>query len=205
MPRASRSMTGPSWTASSTPIGNTACGPTRRSVSCRKALSVKPEPYQHAWTPRGGLRPDLHRLGLSAEGLRQVGRTGFPVGQTLRGTVRPRRGGAVVLGGLERAEHRLLARHTGGVSQTPRLRHRRRAPRPADGAGGRAGRGRQRREVHARLPRALPARHQLRDRAGRHAPGFRLVSRQGRADDHQRPRPHGHPPASGARSKRASA
>ena len=40
---------------------------------------------------------------------------------------------------------------------------------------------RQRRQVHARLPRALPPRHQLRHRQDRHADRLRLVPRQGRA------------------------
>ena len=41
----------------------------------------------------------------------------------------------LVLGDLERAEHRLLARHARGVPQAARLRHRRRAARPAHGQG----------------------------------------------------------------------
>ena len=41
----------------------------------------------------------------------------------------------MVLGGVERAEHRLLAGHAGGVPQAARPRHRRRPPRAAHGAG----------------------------------------------------------------------
>ena len=57
----------------------------------------------------------------------------------------------MVLGGLERAEHRLLERHARGVLQAARLRDRRRAPRAADRARRRAGRRRQRRQVHAAI------------------------------------------------------
>ncbi len=57
-----------------------------------QALSIKPEPYQHAWTPGGEVRRDLHRLGLPAEGLREVGRARLPVGQALRREVRQGRG-----------------------------------------------------------------------------------------------------------------
>ena len=84
-----------------------------------KALSIKPEPYQHRWTPAAPLRRDLYRLGLSAEGLREVGGTRLPVGADIASE----RYGAhevepVVLGGLERAEHRLLARHAGRNSSS---------------------------------------------------------------------------------------
>ena len=40
-----------------------------------EALSIKPEPYQHEWRPGASYGTHLHRLGLSAEGLREVGRT----------------------------------------------------------------------------------------------------------------------------------
>ena len=40
---------------------------------------------------RGEVRRDLHRLGLPAEGLREVGRAGLPVGEALRREVRPGR------------------------------------------------------------------------------------------------------------------
>ena len=44
----------------------------------------------------------------------------------------------------------------------------------------------------ARLPRALPARHELRHRRDRHAARLRLVPRQGRAAVRRRPRADGH-------------
>ena len=77
----------------------------------------------------GPVRRDLHRLGLSAEGLREVGGAGLPVGEALRRAIRRRRSCDLVLGNVERGEHRLLARHARGVSQAARLRHRRRAAR----------------------------------------------------------------------------
>ena len=38
-----------------------------------KAMSIKPDPYQHMWTPDGQVRRDLHGLGVPAEGLRRSG------------------------------------------------------------------------------------------------------------------------------------
>src|SRR5262249_28108928 len=58
---------------------------------------------------------DLDRLGLSAEGLREMGRAGPPVGQALGRPLWQSRGRILVLGGLERAEHPLLAGHARGV------------------------------------------------------------------------------------------
>ncbi len=55
----------------------------------RGALDASPSPTSIDWTPGGEVRLDLHRLGLSAQGLRQVGRAGLPVGQALRREVRP--------------------------------------------------------------------------------------------------------------------
>jgi hypothetical protein len=71
-----------------------------------------PEPYQHEWRPGARLRQDRHRLGLPAEGLRQVGRARLPVGEALRRPLRPRRGRTVVLGSLERGQRRLLLART---------------------------------------------------------------------------------------------
>ena len=150
--------------------------------------------------PGSDLQRRLHRLGPSAEGLRQVGRAGLPVGQAQRREVRPRRGGALVLGGLERAQHRLLAGDAPGVPQASRLRRGRRAPRPAHGPGRRAGHGGPRRPVPARLPRALPARHQLRHRRQGHPDRLHRLPRQGRAAVPGRPCPDGdRPPAAGDR------
>ena len=56
-----------------------------------EALSTHPKPYQHEWTP-GRAEIDLDRLGLPAQGLQEVGRAGFPVGQALRRALRQDRG-----------------------------------------------------------------------------------------------------------------
>ena len=45
-----------------------------------KDLSIKPEPVSASLDAAGPLRRDLHRLGLSAQGLRQVGRAGATSG-----------------------------------------------------------------------------------------------------------------------------
>ena len=134
-PRVAPCTTGRCSTGSSTRTSRAACGRTRRSASCRKALSTNPEPYQHEWRP--GLRYDRdhHGLGVSAEGLRKVGRAHLPMGEALRRAIWPRRGRAVVLGGVERAESPgVLARLTRGVLQAARLRGGGGASRAADGA-----------------------------------------------------------------------
>ena len=69
----------------------------------------------------------------------------------------------------------------------------------------RPGHGGQRRAVHARVSRALPARHELRDRQDRHAARLRLLPRQRRADVRRRPRAHGHRQPTARRSTTASA
>src|SRR5260370_32157295 len=55
----------------------------------------------------------LHRLVLPPERLQQVGRAGIPVGPALRGEIRQRAGGVLVLGGVERTGYLLLARDAG--------------------------------------------------------------------------------------------
>ena len=149
-----------------------------------EALSTHPKPYRHFWKPGGNTRP-LHRLGLSADRLRQVGRAGVRVGPPLRREVRPGGSRELVVGGLERARHRLLARDARGVPEALRLRRRRPEARAADGAHRRAARHRAQRPadagVPARVSRALPARHQLRDRQDRLAARLRRLPREGRA------------------------
>ncbi len=69
-----------------------ACGPTCEIGFMPKALSIKPEPYQHHWTAAATIRRHLHRLGLSAEGLREMGRTRSTNGRSIasRDTAAPR-------------------------------------------------------------------------------------------------------------------
>ena len=153
----------------------------------------------------GEVRRDLHRLGVSAEGLQEVGRPRLRMGEALRREVRQGRSRDLVLGDLERGEHRLLARHARGVPQAARLRHRRRAPRAADRARRRSRHGRPGRPVLARLLRAPAARDELRDRQGRHADRLRVVPRQGPSDLRRRPRPPRHRRTSWRTSTRRSA
>ena len=140
--RQPRSTTGRSSTASSTRTCSAACGRTSQIGFMPKDLSIKPEPYQHTWTPTAKYEEIYTGWAYPPKDYDEVGRTGLPVGEALRRTLRPRRSGELVLGSLERSQHRLLARHAGRVSQAARLRHRRRAPRAADGARRRARHGR---------------------------------------------------------------
>ena len=102
-----------------------------------QALSVKPEPYQHHWTPRGG------ELSTGwAYPPKDYGKWGELVYQWATHCV-SRYGqaevGTVVLGGLERAQHLLLARDARGVSPALRPRRRCREAGPADRPGRRSG------------------------------------------------------------------
>ena len=81
-----------------------------------EALSTHPQPYQHDWTP-GGRKSISTGWAYPPKDYQQMGRAGFPVGASLRRAIRPGRGRAVVLGGLERAQHLLLAGNAAGVPQ----------------------------------------------------------------------------------------
>ena len=88
-----------------------------------------------------------------------------------RRALRPAGSRELVLGSLERAGHRVLAGHARGIPEALRLRGGRPEARAADGAHRRAARHGAERRPHAedpsRFPRALPARHELRDRQDR--------------------------------------
>ena len=76
-----------------------------------QALSVHPEPYQHEWRP--GLPYEEIYTGW-AYPPKDYAKWGELVYQWVKHCVeqvRPSGSGAVVLGGVERAEHRLLARN----------------------------------------------------------------------------------------------
>ena len=62
-----------------------------------EALSVKPEPYATKWKQSRR----RHRLGLSAQGLPEVGRADLPVGAAPGGTLRQRRSEHMALGVVE--------------------------------------------------------------------------------------------------------
>ncbi len=133
-----------------------------------------------------------------------MGRAGLPVGEALRRAVRPRGSRDVVLAGVERAEHRLLARHAGGVPQAARLRHRRRAPRAADGPRRRAGHGRPAAGSCATSSSTACA-GRTTPPARRDAARLRLVPRQGRARRSSTATCGWGSPTSSRRSTRASA
>ena len=109
-----------------------------------------------------------------------------------------RQGGGVdlVLGDLERGEHRLLEGNLRGVPGAPRPRGRRRAPRAARGPRGRSRHGRLGAEVPPAVPRAQP-------REG-HAPRLRLLPRQGLAQRTWTATSGWESPPSSRRSTRAS-
>ena len=96
--------------------------PTRRSASCRRRCRSSPSRISTTGGP--GCRYDEIYTGWAypPKDYAKWARAGLPVGEALRRAVRPRRSRDVVLGGLERAEHRLLAGHAGGVPQAARLR-----------------------------------------------------------------------------------
>ena len=132
-------------TASSTRTSSAACGPTCRSASCRSDLSTQPEPYQHHWKSTDPYDEIFTGWALSAEGLREVVRAGLPMDEALRRALRRGGSGHLVLGNLERSEHRLLAGDARGIPQAARLRDRRRATGAADRPRRRPRHGRQRR------------------------------------------------------------
>ncbi len=119
---ANQSTIGPSSTKSLTPIAPPACGRTRKLGLCRKALSSKPQPYQHRWRPDARTTKSIP-AGHILRRLRQMGRAGVPVGEALRRALRPRGSEHLVLGSVERTKHRLLARNPRRVLQAARLRH----------------------------------------------------------------------------------
>src|SRR5205814_7718012 len=99
-------------------------------------------------------------MGLSAEGLSEMGGAGAPMGEALCRSVWGGGSPAMVLAGLERGEHWLLARNAAGISETLRLFGRCGAAGAAVGESGRAGDGGKRRTIHAEFFRAFPARDQ---------------------------------------------
>ena len=100
-----------------------------------EALSIKPEPYQHRWTPQAPY--DQIYTGW-AYPPKDYAKWAELVCQWARHCVE-RYGRAEVESWYwevwNEAEYRLLAGHAGGVPQAPRLRHRRRAPGVADAPG----------------------------------------------------------------------
>ena len=144
-----------------------------------QALSRKPEPYQHEWRP--GLPYEEIYTGW-AYPPKDYAKWGELVYQWVKHCVERygrAGGGDLVLGDLERGEHRLLA---GQPEEFCKLHDyaidavRRALP---DGARRRTGHGRLRPRSSCGLPRALPARHNFAT-GKRHAARLRRLSRQGR-------------------------
>jgi len=82
-----------------------------------KALSVKPEPYQHHWTPRASYNEIYTGWAYPPKDYAKWAELVF---QWTRHCVENMADGSgeVVLGGVERAEHWILARDARGISQT---------------------------------------------------------------------------------------
>ena len=83
-----------------------------------QALSSKPDPYQHEWRP--GLKYDDISTGWAypPKDYAKWAELALPVDEAQRRKIRPRRGRALVVRGLERTQRpRLLARHAGGFLQ----------------------------------------------------------------------------------------
>jgi len=99
-PPASRSTIGPSRTGSWIPICRLAQSPSSRSDSCRR-LSPRIRALHSRVEAGRQWRRVRYRLGVSAEGLCEVGRAGESVGEARGGEVRPLRSGDLVLGSVE--------------------------------------------------------------------------------------------------------
>src|SRR5262249_22551888 len=139
-----------------------------------------------AFLETGRKREPLHRVVVSTARLCEVERIDLPDRQTRRREVRPARGGDyVVVGGVERAGYRLLARHAGRVHEAVRLRGRRTSPRASARADRRARGHRSQRYAYAdgpaQLSRTLSPWKELRDGKNRFAARLRDVSRERRS------------------------
>src|SRR4029453_13414607 len=111
------------------------------------------------------LQPDLYGLDVSAEGLRRMAGADLAVGASFGRALRRAGSRELVLGSVERAGHRLLARHARGVLQTVRLRGGRLEARAARGQDWRTDHDQPQRPARAglsaELSRALRARYEL--------------------------------------------
>ena len=131
---AGRCTTGRSSTASSTRISQRKMKPLVEIGFMPEALSSHPTPYRHFWKP-GDNYNDIY-TGWSYPPA-DYAKWGELVYQWVRHSVaevRPARSGELVVGSLERAGHRLLARHARRVHEAVRLRGRRPQARVAHGA-----------------------------------------------------------------------
>ena len=151
-----------------------------------EALSTKPEPYRHDWSAGPRLQPHLHGLDLSAEGLRQVARADHAAGPR---TPSKRYGQREVeswywevwnepdIGywqGTPEEYQKLYDYAADGLKRA--LPTARIGGPHVTGPNGARTQG-----IPPGVSRALPARHELRDRQDRLAARLRRLSRQGRA------------------------
>src|ERR1700742_2275729 len=105
------------------------------------------------------------------------------------------RSSELVLGGVERAGHQLLAWYAGGLRQALRLRSRWREARVARGKSGRPcynrTRKREGRKISPAVSGTLRIGKERRDRENRSAPRLYYVSRQRQTDSRRRSRANG--------------
>ena len=86
-----------------------------------QALSSHPEPYRHHWKPGDNYNDIYTGWAYPPKDYDKWGGAGLPVGAPLRSEIRQGGSGVVAVGGLERAEYRVLEGYAGGVSQALRL------------------------------------------------------------------------------------
>ena len=174
-------MTGRSSIASSTRIASAASFRSSRSASCRRRCRVIPRHAGISGNPATTTTTSI-RGGHIHERLREVGRKWSSSGQALgrnkqaksNGGGGKSRTGRTSATALHTENSKLYDYAADGVK------------RAADRQGRRAGSHRSERRAHAadsqELHRALPARHELRDRQDGIAARLRHLSREGRAD-----------------------
>ena len=104
-----------------------------------EALSSHPQPYRHFWKPGDNYDDIYTGWSYPPRDYTKWGELDLPARPSCRREVRPARGRHLVVGGMERAGHRLLARHAGRVHEALRLRRRWAQARAADGPDRRPG------------------------------------------------------------------
>ena len=156
-----------------------------------RELSVKPEPYQHHWTPTARYNEIFTGWAYPPK---DYAKWGELVYQWVRHCVEKYGRAEVESWYWEIWNEANIGYWRGTPEEFRKLHDTPSTPwaGPADGSGRRRRLRRQRRPMDAGLPRTLPPRDQPRDRQGRHADRLRLVPRQGLAELRGRPRADGH-------------
>ena len=114
-----------------------------------KALSIHPEPYQHRWTPTAKYDEIYTGWAYPPKDYAKWAELVYQWAKHCREKYGRGRSRSLVLGGVERSEHRLLARLARRFFQAPRLRRGCRAPGSAQRSRGRARYGRLRSKIFA--------------------------------------------------------